>query len=294
MINKVISLSDKTDAVMTTYILDDGEYGRKGMKRPVVVICPGGGYTMVSKDEGEPVALFFNRNGYHAVVIDYSVKIEHPFPTALQELARAMAIVNKQKEEWQIADEVSLIGFSAGGNLALSLSIYAKTSILTEEIGLTYEEIKPDRLILGYPAVTLHPKHEAGELPEEMVELMEKGLMPDFRGPDIREILLGKKNPAPEEMEELNLMNKLSKDIPPAFIWGSREDTVIPATDYIDLARNLNELEVPCELHLFGHGPHGVSLCDETVKSRQEVENLSMNYWTDLCLEWLEQMRIQQ
>ena len=291
MINKVFSLSNQTEASMTTYILDDGEFGRTGIKRPVVVICPGGGYTMVSKDEGEPVALFFNRNGYHAVVIDYSVKIQHPFPTALKELARAMAIVKEHKEEWRIAEEVSVAGFSAGGNLALSLAVYAKDKILTEDLGFTYEQIKPDRLILGYPAVTLHPKREDERIPQEVISLMENGLIPDFRGPSIREILCGKEQPSEAEMEELNLMKRLNKELPPIFVWGSYEDTVIPATDYTDLARNMYLLDVPCELHLFGHGPHGVSLCDETVKSKKEVENLSMHYWTDLCLAWLKQMR---
>lgn len=291
MINKIYSLSKTTDAYMTTYLLDDGEFGRKGLKRPAVVICPGGGYTMVSKDEGEPIACFFNRHGYHAFVIHYSVKIEHPFPTALQELAVAMSIVRAHQDEWNIDNEISVVGFSAGGNLALSLGIFKNESYLTSELGLDQNTICPDRLILGYPAITLHPKNEGVEISDEMIQLMEQGLMPDFRGPNIRSILLGKEDASPQELEGLNLLKKLHKDLPPVFIWGSYEDTVIPATDYIQLAEKLYQLDVPCELHLFGHGPHGVSLCDISVKSRKEIEGLSMNYWTKLCLEWLEQRR---
>ncbi len=291
MLNESFSLSKTTGAYMQSYVLDDGEFGRRGMKRPAVIICPGGGYTFVSKDEGEPVALFFNRHGYHAFVVNYSVKIENPFPTALKELAQAIAIVREHRGDWYIADEISVVGFSAGGNLALSLGIYAEDEIVTKELGLTKEQVRPDRLILGYPAVTLHPKTEGGEIPQELIELMEQGLMPDFRGPDIRSILLGKEGASEEELESLNLMNKLHNCLPPTFIWGSCEDTVIPATDYIDLANNLYKLEVPCELHLFGHGPHGVSLCDSTVKNKDEIENVSMHYWTSLCLEWLEQLR---
>lgn len=291
MLNETFSLSKTTDAYMKSYVLDDGEFGRKGMKRPAVVICPGGGYTYVSKDEGEPVALFFNRHGYHAFVVNYSVKIDHPFPTALSELARAMAIVRDHRSDWLIDDEISVVGFSAGGNLALSLGIYSEQDIITKDLGLTKNQVRPDRLILSYPAVTLHPKREGGEIPEEILELMEQGLMPDFRGPDIRSILLGKEGASEEELESLNLMNKLHKNLPPTFIWGSYEDTVIPASDYTGLAENLYRLDVPCELHMFGHGPHGVSLCDTTVKSREEVENLSMNRWSELAIEWLKQLR---
>ena len=291
MLNETFSLSRTTNAYMTTYVLDDGEYARKGLKRPAVVICPGGGYTMVSKNEGEPVALFFNRHGYHAFVVNYSVKIEHSFPTALQELARAMEIVKNHKTEWKISDEISVAGFSAGGNLALSLGIYANNPLITEALGLTEEQVRPDRLILGYPAVTLHPKRTEGEMPKELIELMDQGLMPDFRGPDIRAILLGREDVSQEEMEELNLMKKLHENLPPTFVWGSYEDTVIPATDYIELADHYYKMNIPCELHLFGHGPHGVSLCDTSVKNEEEIENLSMNHWTELCIEWLEQMR---
>lgn len=289
MIHQKINLSDTTQAYMTTYILDDGEYDRRGLKRPAVIICPGGGYTTVSKNEGEPVALFFNRHGYHAFVLEYSVKIDHPFPTALCELAKAISIVKEKRKEWGIQDNISVAGFSAGGNLALSLATYANQPVITKEIGLTSEQVRPDRIILGYPAVTLKPKREGGTIPEELEKLMDLGLMPDFRGPGIREILTGHENITDEEAEQLNLLHYLHKDLPPVFVWGSYEDSIIPATDLTLLATRLYELGVPCELHMFGNGPHGMSLCDTSVKSEEQINGLSLNEWTTLCLKWLEQ-----
>lgn len=288
MRHEIISVSNNTNGNIKTYLLDDGEYERKGLVRPAVVICPGGGYTCVSANEGEPVAMFFNRHGYHAFVLDYSVKIQNPFPTALKELATAMAYIRNHKAEWNISS-VYLIGFSAGGNLALSLGVYGTSDMLTKEMGFTTEQIMPDKLILGYPAVTLHPVREEGGCPPEIEELMEKGLIPDFRGPSIREILLGHENPTEEEMESLNLLPKVHKDMPPTFIWGGYEDSLILPTDLTGLAVCLYEMGVPCELHLFGHGPHGMSLCDETVKNKEDIQGLSMHYWTDLCLAWLKQ-----
>ena len=134
MRHEIISVSNNTNGNIKTYLLDDGEYERKGLVRPAVVICPGGGYTCVSANEGEPVAMFFNRHGYHAFVLDYSVKIENPFPTALKELATAMAYIRNHKAEWNISS-VYLIGFSAGGNLALSLGVYGTSDMLTKEMG---------------------------------------------------------------------------------------------------------------------------------------------------------------
>lgn len=289
MINKTYNLKEDGTANLKTYILEDGEFARKGMKRPAIIVCPGGGYTMVSKDEGEPVAMFFNRHGYHAFVLEYSVKIDNPFPTALKELARAMSIVRENSEEWLINDEISVVGFSAGGNLALSLGIYYNKPIITSEMGLSPEQIRPSRIILGYPAVTLHSKSKGGEIPPALIELMDKGLMPDFRGPNIKEILLGHEGVTEEEAEQLNLLNYLHESMPPTFIWGSYEDTVIPASDLTGLAAGLYKLGVPCELHMFGHGPHGVSLCDTSVKDPKSIEGLSMGAWTELCIKWLKQ-----
>lgn len=292
MINKKIRLFESSDAVLTTYVLDDGEFIRSGIKRPAVVICPGGGYTYVSKNEGEPVALAYARRGYHAFVLDYSVKIQNPFPTALRELAKAMSIVRDNADKWLVdKNDISVIGFSAGGNLALSLGIYYNNNILTRDLELAGEQIKPNQLILGYPAVTMHSKHGSQETPKEIIEMMEKGLIPDFRGPNIKEILLGKENPTKEEEESLNLLRYVNKSLPKTFIWGTYEDSVIPATDLLGLAAKMYELNIPCELHMFQKGPHGTSICDETMMNKKDIEGLSIPYWVELSLKWLEQNR---
>ena len=56
-----------SDATYTAYLAD----GRS--RRPAVVICPGGGWTMLSPAEAEPVALFFLNQGYQAFVLNYTI-----------------------------------------------------------------------------------------------------------------------------------------------------------------------------------------------------------------------------
>lgn len=285
-----MKIFEHSNATLTTYILEDGEFARKGLKRPAVVICPGGGYTFVSKNEGEPVALAFARLGYHAFVLDYSVKIENPFPTALRELAKAVGLVRKNAEEWLVdAENITVMGFSAGGNLAMSLGIYYRDAIITDDIGLTREDVKPDHLVLGYPAITLKSRYPGREPSPIIIEMMEKGLMPDFRGPNITEILLGKLNPSQEELDCLNLLNYIHKEVPRTFIWGTYEDSLIPPSDLLLLAEKLCENDVRCELHLFEKGPHGMSLCDKTVKDSNEMDGLSLSKWVALSAAWLEQ-----
>lgn len=290
MIHETIKLFEHSSATLTTYVQEDGEFDRKNLIRPAILICPGGGYAMISQNEGEPVALAFARMGYHAFVLNYSVKIDNPFPTALRELAKAMAIIRERAAEWLVdADDITVAGFSAGGNLALSLGVYYKDALITGEIGLTSEQIQPNQLVLGYPAVTLEPR--ATETPAFVIELMEKGLMPDFRGPNIREILMGKENLTEEEERSLNLLQYVNGDTPRTFIWGTYEDSVILPTDLLGLAGKLFEHHVPCELHMFEKGPHGMSLGDASVKPEEQVKALSLGAWVELSAKWLEQGR---
>ena len=55
-------------ADLYTYILDNSVEMRPNRKRPVIVICPGGGYTMTSDREAEPIAMQYLARGYHAVI----------------------------------------------------------------------------------------------------------------------------------------------------------------------------------------------------------------------------------
>lgn len=252
-----------------------------------MIVCPGGGYAFCSKDEGEPVALFFARHGYHAFVLHYDCGIKHPFPTQLQQLAEAFSIVKNHMQEWRI-DRIDIIGFFAGANLALSLGCFFDRKDLLKEFYPGNNSLTPSHILLGYPAITLHPIHPKGDLPQAVIDLIEAGKMPDFRGPTIREILLGKEKTSEKELESLNLLQYLRHDLPPIFAFGSYQDTIIQASDLTELARRLVELHVPIELHLFADGPHGVSLCDETVKSKDEIDELNMRYWTTLALGFLE------
>lgn len=289
MLNQTWKLRD-SGGELTSYILDDGEFARAGLKHPAVIVCPGGGYTYVSRNEGEPVAIAFNRHGYHAFVLNYSVKIDHPFPTALKELATAIAQVRQHAEEWRVdADNIILAGFSAGGNLALSGGIYFNKPEMTTELGFTPEQVRPNAIVLGYPAVSLHPMRSS--VPPEILEKIKAGLLPSFEGPSIRQILLGKLDCTEKEYESLNLLKKLHADMPPVFVWGSYEDSLIPVTDLTDLASELSRLHVPCELHLYNHGPHGMSLADETVKDAEELVGIHLRTWFDLALQWLKERR---
>ncbi|MCR5755515.1 MAG: alpha/beta hydrolase, partial [Acetatifactor sp.] len=278
MICKEWKVSENSEAILKTYILDDEEYARKGIIKPAVIVCPGGGYTEVSRNEGEPVALAFAAQGYHAFVLNYSVKIENPFPKALTELALAVKLVREHAKEWRIdTDRISVAGFSAGGHLAAGLGVYYHTEYLQNLINCTEEEIKPNSLILGYPAFSLEPVSESNEIPQYLIDLMDQGLMMDFRGPGIRQIMTGKMEFTQEDMEPINLLKHVSPKMPPVFMFGSYSDRIIPVSDLLTMASLCKENGVLCELHLFANGPHGQGLYQPHCIDENMLKNQHMN-----------------
>ena len=56
-------------ANLFTYFLDNSPEIDPERKRPVVLICPGGGYQMTSDREAEALAVRFMAMGYHAAIL---------------------------------------------------------------------------------------------------------------------------------------------------------------------------------------------------------------------------------
>ena len=117
-------------ADLYTYILDNSVEMRPNRKRPVIVICPGGGYTMTSDREAEPIAMQYLARGYHAVILRYSVAPAR-YPLALLQLAKSVAYLREHAEEFHI-------------DTAISVSVCnTKTEI-----------VRPNGMILSYPVIS--------------------------------------------------------------------------------------------------------------------------------------------
>ena len=93
--------SDKTSRAHF-YILDTLPDEMKIQKRPIILICPGGGYHKVSYREGEPLAMHFLSLGYHACVLQYSVSPEAFYPTQLLEVTESVRQIHEHAKEWYI------------------------------------------------------------------------------------------------------------------------------------------------------------------------------------------------
>jgi acetyl esterase/lipase len=93
-----------------------------------VLICPGGGYwNLYWELEGEEVAAWLNSQGLTGIILKYRVprrpdepKVE-PARRPLQDAQRAVSLVRSKAKEWGIDPRrIGIVGFSAGGHLAIA------------------------------------------------------------------------------------------------------------------------------------------------------------------------------
>ena len=116
-------------------------------KRPGIIVMPGGGYTHLAINiEGYQIAKWLNENGIAAFVLKYRLNPVY----ALQDAKRALSFIRDNATKFQInPNDLGVMGFSAGGNLALNLSTHFSKNHFTDHIDSV--NCKPDFMVLGYP-----------------------------------------------------------------------------------------------------------------------------------------------
>lgn len=296
MLTKMIQLwEDRDDARVECYILRNSPEFQTEVKRPAVIVCPGGAYLGTSDREAEPVALRFASAGYHAFVLRYTTYYKEwvrdfqspppgnprsAYPQPLLDLAQTIALVRQHAEEWKVnADQIAVAGFSAGGHLAASLGVHWHESFLHEQLGIANDQLRPNALILGYPLLDYIFMHEdafSGDDP------MKQGL---FRL--AAQAVFGTPEPSEEQLKARSPVLHVSSNTPPVFMWHTAEDGLVGAQNSLVFASALAKQGIPYELHVFTSGEHGLSLADETTAATPNQINPEAAMWFPLALSWL-------
>ena len=97
-----------------------------------------------------------------------------------------------------------------------------------------------------------------------------------------------------EQIYQYSLQNHVSTDTPPAFIWHGGQDGLIYPRNSMLLAEALREKNVPCELHIFGTGGHGLGLANEITSNYPWESCEQAACWIDLAGEWIKSVLRQQ
>lgn len=230
-------------------------------RRPAVLILPGGAYRWVSPREGEPVALRFLAKGYAAFILEYSCA-PLAFPVSLREAAMAMRYIRENADGFEVDPHmVGAVGFSAGGHLCGTLGTLYDCPEVSDLDGP--EQLRPDALALCYPvAVSWGRTHDESF---ENISGGDAGLR-----------------------ERLSLDRLVRRDMPPVFLWHTRDDGSVPCRNSLVLAEALEEQGVDFALHIYRHGRHGLSTADEMVYPAGNVPETSWDVpgWLDGAMEF--------
>ena len=189
-----------------------------------VVICPGGGYSILAWDlEGTEVAEWLDKLNVTAILVKYRVprrkdRAKHDAP--LQDAQRALGLVRHNAKAWGIDPaRIGILGFSAGGHLA--------ATAMTNYQKRTYKPVdeadkascRPDFGVLVYPAYLVDKETKTKLVPEVPVD----------------------------------------KETPPAILIHAGNDGV-PADGSVQRWLTMRRAGVHSELHVFPHGGHGYGL----------------------------------
>jgi acetyl esterase/lipase len=203
-----------------------------------VVICPGGGYSVVVyQGEGISTAKEFAKNGIAAFVLKYRLPDDSTMVDKkigpLQDAQQAIKVVRENAAQWGIdSNKIGIMGFSAGGHLASTEATHFKEAFIENNKNTS---LRPDFQILVYPVISMQENLTHG---------------------DSRAKLLGK-NPSKEVVD--NFSNELQADenTPPCYITHAADDKVVDVDNCIQYFEKLRHSTVSVEMHIYPKGGHG-------------------------------------
>lgn len=259
---------------LITYIQDD--YREVNIRtRPLVLVCPGGGYAYTSPREAEAFAIQFLSMGCHAAVLNYSCA-PAVYPTALTELAAGIKLIRENAEEWNV-DSLIVLGCSAGGHLAASMGVFWDEDFLADAVGLGKGEkelLRPDGMILCYPVIT------SGEFAH-------RGSMDNLLGPE--------RCQDEKWLERMSLEKQVSEKTPKAFIWHTYTDSSVPVENSLLFIGALRRVGVNAEFHMYPAGGHGLGLANRLTQNPTGTAiQKECATWITLVRGWIESQFIEK
>ncbi len=260
---KTFYLNERKTVTLKAYLLDEISGLAFTKARPAALIFPGGGYEFVSDREGEPIAMQFLAKGFNAFVLTYSCCKRHPQP--LINAAWALANIRMRHKQYGIdPGKITVCGFSAGAHLAASIATMWKDSELCSYVNISPKLMRPDAAVLCYPVISGVTMPHVGSF----------------------EQLLGK-NATREQLLKLSCEYRVTSETPPTFLWHTADDGCVPAQNSLVMAHACIKNNVPCELHIYDSGPHGLSDCYKTTAWDENHVRPHCGEWIDSAVEFL-------
>lgn len=227
-----------------------------------LLIIPGGGYRELTIDTAFAAARSFAQKGVTSFVLLYRLPHEgwrDGTDVPLQDAMRAMRLLRANAASFAFdPTRLGVLGFSAGGHLAATLSLRTDANVYAPVDAADHENARPRVAALLYPVITMLPPyaHEAS-----------------------REMLLGD-SPTLARREAYSCERLVTHATPPMFLVAAADDPDVPVQNTLEMFAALRRVQVSAEMHIFEQGGHGFGLGNAS-------EPLSA--WPGLLLRWMPQ-----
>ena len=247
----LLAMQAQTARKVTVNLTDDGKANMVGYlpEKPTgkaVVGCPGGGYTGLSmQNEGHDWAEYFNRQGIAYFVLTYRMpKGDRQLP--ISDAEKAMTTVRDSANVWDINPlDVGIMGFSAGGHLASTISTHSEFAA------------RPNFSILFYPVISMNEKES------------HKGSCLNFLGME------GQKDG--KLVKQYSNQHAVRRHLtPPAIILTANDDrTVPPVTNGVAYYSAMRRQGNDCALYVYPTGGHGFGYRSSFTYHQQMLNDLT-------------------
>lgn len=227
-----------------------------------VVIFPGGGYHILAYDwEGRDFAKWLNTQGIVGIVVKYrlpdSKSLTDGKEVPLLDAQRAIRLTRNHAEEWGVDPaKVGVLGFSAGGHLASTVSTQYEHDVERSKDKIDELSARPDFSILAYPVISFRDASA------------HSGSRKNLIGDNASQKLIDRFS------SELNV----TTETPPTFLVHAQDDSGVPIENSLLYYKALTTNKVPASIHIYPKGGHGFGLGHGKG---------AVSGWTDVLLDWI-------
>ncbi len=228
--------------------------------RAAVLICPGGGYARLAMEhEGTQVAEWFAERGIAAFVLKYRCGGGgNRYPVPQSDAKRAMQLIRSRASEWNVDPaKLGIMGFSAGGHLASSITALGDGVVDKTNDAFEKYSCRPDFSVLVYPVISMLPSDGHGGSRNNLIGSEADG----------------------ELSARMSTQLQVDKNTPPTFLLHAADDGAVPVKGVLEFAGALDRHKVPFELHVFSQGGHGFGM--------RKTDGKYTRDWPSLLESWL-------
>ena len=228
-----------------------------------VLSLPGGGYSFVSiENEGLDVARALTPHGITVFALAYRLPgegWENRADVPLQDAQRAMRLIRSHAGRLGIDPaKLGIVGFSAGGHLAASLSVGHGDRVYPPVDAADRLSARPAFSGLVYPVTSVRGSPTAPSI---------------LLGPD----------PSAATQARYDTPPRVTAETPPTFIAHALDDRVVPFEQPMAFLTAAQAARVPVEAHFFERGGHGFG-------GMHSPADAPSRRWTELFALWTGQL----